>query len=285
MAAVRVMGRHIVIGREMVFFCNMPDMPNESGIGGSADTSGSFGFRPIDPRERQGLVNEVFASVAERYDLMNDLMSGGLHRLWKDDLVVTLNPPKSAETFRVLDLAGGTGDVAMRIVRAGGGGTSTIICDISPEMLEVGQRKVEAAGLADRISLVEGNAEALPFADRSFDAVTIAFGIRNVTHIDRALAEMYRILKPGGRVLVLEFSHVDVPMLDRVYDFFSFEAIPRLGQLAAGASEPYRYLVESIRRFPKQEVFAEMIRDAGFERVQFRNLTGGIAAVHSGWRI
>lgn len=260
-------------------------MPNESEIGGSADTSASFGFRTIDPGERQGLVNEVFATVAERYDLMNDLMSGGLHRLWKDDLVVALNPPRSAEPFQVLDLAGGTGDVAMRIVRAGGGGTSAVICDISAEMLEVGQRKVGAVGLAERISLVEGNAEALPFADRSFDAVTIAFGIRNVTHIDRALAEMYRVLKPGGRALVLEFAHVDVPMLDRLYDLFSFEAIPRLGQLAAGASEPYRYLVESIRRFPKQEVFADMIRAAGFERVQFRNLTGGVAAIHSGWRI
>ena len=260
-------------------------MPNESEFDESTELSASFGFRPIDPRQRQGLVNEVFATVAERYDLMNDLMSGGLHRLWKDDLVTTLNPPKRAETFRVLDLAGGTGDVAMRIVRAGGDGTSTVICDISPEMLEVGRRKVEAAGLTDRISLVEGNAEALPFADRSFDAVTIAFGIRNVTHIDKALAEMYRVLRPGGRLLVLEFSHVDVPMLDRLYDLFSFEAIPRLGQLAAGSSEPYRYLVESIRRFPKQEAFADMIRGAGFERAHYRNLTGGIAAIHSGWRI
>jgi len=260
-------------------------MRNQRDSGGSADTSGSFGFRTVDPNERQGLVNEVFAGVAERYDLMNDLMSGGLHRLWKDDLVVAVNPPRGSGDFRVLDLAGGTGDVAMRIVRAGGHGTSTVICDISPEMLEVGRRKVEAAGLADRISLVEGNAEALPFGDRSFDAVTIAFGIRNVTHIDRALAEMYRVLKPGGRLLVLEFSHVDVPLLDRAYDLFSFEAIPRLGQMAAGASEPYRYLVESIRRFPKQQVFADMIAAAGFERVQFRNLTGGVAAIHSGWRI
>jgi demethylmenaquinone methyltransferase/2-methoxy-6-polyprenyl-1,4-benzoquinol methylase len=260
-------------------------MSNESEFGAAGDTSTSFGFRPIDPRERQGRVNEVFATVAERYDLMNDLMSGGLHRLWKDDLVVALNPPKSSERFRVLDLAGGTGDVAMRIEGAGGPGTSTIICDISPEMLEVGRRRVEAAGLSDRISLVEGNAEMLPFADQSFDAVTIAFGIRNVTYIERALAEMYRVLMPGGRVLVLEFSHVDVPMLDRLYDLFSFEAIPRLGQLAAGASEPYRYLVESIRRFPTQEVFAGMIRGAGFERVHYRNLTGGIAAIHSGWRI
>ncbi len=260
-------------------------MSKEPDTGPMTDTSASFGFRPVDPKERQGLVNEVFATVAERYDLMNDLMSGGLHRLWKDDLVVALNPPRSAEPFRVLDLAGGTGDVAMRIVRAGGAGTSAVICDISREMLDVGRGKVEAAGLSDRISLVEGNAEMLPFADRSFDAVTIAFGIRNVTHIDRALAEMYRVLRPGGRLLVLEFSHVDVPMLDRLYDLFSFEAIPRLGQLAAGASEPYRYLVESIRRFPKQDAFADMIRSAGFERVSYRNLTGGVAAVHSGWRI
>jgi demethylmenaquinone methyltransferase/2-methoxy-6-polyprenyl-1,4-benzoquinol methylase len=260
-------------------------MTNETERVPNADTSASFGFRPVEPRERQGLVNEVFATVAERYDLMNDLMSGGLHRLWKDDLVVALNPPRSADPCRVLDLAGGTGDDAMRIVRAGGPGTTAVICDISPEMLEVGRRKVETAGLSDRISLVEGNAEVLPFADRTFDAATIAFGIRNVTHIDRALAEMYRVLKPGGRLLVLEFSHVDVPVLDRLYDLFSFEAIPRLGQLAAGASEPYRYLVESIRRFPKQEAFAGMIRAAGFERVSYRNLTGGVAAIHSGWRI
>jgi demethylmenaquinone methyltransferase/2-methoxy-6-polyprenyl-1,4-benzoquinol methylase len=263
-------------------------MASEPGSGpapGDGDTPTSFGFRAIDARERQGLVNEVFATVAERYDLMNDLMSGGLHRLWKDDLVLALNPPRGGESFRVLDLAGGTGDVALRIVRAAGVGTSAVICDISPEMLEVGKRKVEAAGLADRIGLVEGNAELLPFASRSFDAVTIAFGIRNVTHIDRALAEMYRVLRPGGHLLVLEFSHVDVPVLDRLYDLYSFEAIPRLGQLAAGASEPYRYLVESIRRFPKQEGFAAMIRAAGFERVQYRNLTGGVAAIHSGWRI
>jgi demethylmenaquinone methyltransferase/2-methoxy-6-polyprenyl-1,4-benzoquinol methylase len=263
-------------------------MANEGGSGavpGPGDTATTFGYRAIDASARQGLVNDVFAAVAERYDLMNDLMSGGLHRLWKDDLVVALNPPRSGEGFSVLDLAGGTGDVALRIVRAGGAGTLAVICDISPEMLEIGQRKVEAAGLAERISLVEGNAEMLPFTSRSFDAVTIAFGIRNVTHIDRALAEMYRVLKPGGRLLVLEFSHVDVPVLDRLYDFYSFEAIPRLGQLAAGASEPYRYLVESIRRFPGQEAFAGMIRAAGFERVTFRNLTGGVAAIHSGWRI
>ena len=252
----------------------------------SQNPSGTtFGFRDVTEGERQGLVNDVFATVAERYDLMNDLMSGGLHRLWKSDLVTWLNPPRSATPFRLLDVAGGTGDVAIKAVRGAGAGTSAIICDISPEMLEVGRRKIGAAGLAERIALVEGNAEALPFADRSFEAYTIAFGIRNVTHIERALAEAFRVLKPGGRFLCLEFSHVDVPILDRIYDFHSFEVIPRLGQLAAGASEPYKYLVESIRKFPPQERFAGMIGAAGFGQVTWRNLTGGVAALHSGWRI
>ena len=249
------------------------------------DTATSFGFRRVREDERQGLVNDVFAKVAERYDLMNDLMSGGLHRLWKDDLVAMLGPPKGATAFRHLDVAGGTGDVAMRVVMAGGPAATAVICDISPEMLGVGRRRVEAAGLAPRIALVEGNAEALPFPDRSFDAYTIAFGIRNVTHIDRALGEAYRVLRLGGRFLALEFSHVTVPILDRLYDFHSFEVIPRLGGLAAGDPEPYRYLVESIRRFPRQQAFADMIRAAGFARVSFRDLTGGIAAIHSGWRI
>ena len=152
-------------------------------------------------------------------------------------------------------------------------------------MLEVGRRRIADAGLQDRIACVEGNAEALPFESGSFDAYTIAFGIRNVTHIDKALAEAYRVLKPGGRFLCLEFSECQVPLLDRLYDFHSFEVIPRLGKLAAGAAEPYRYLVESIRRFPKQEAFAGLIRDAGFARVTYRNLTGGIAAIHAGWKI
>jgi demethylmenaquinone methyltransferase/2-methoxy-6-polyprenyl-1,4-benzoquinol methylase len=245
----------------------------------------TFGFREVAEGERQGLVNEVFSGVAERYDLMNDLMSGGLHRLWKDDFIVRLNPPRSATPFRLIDVAGGTADIALKAVAGGGAGVSAIVCDISPEMLAVGKRKIAEAGLAERIATVLGNAEALPFADRSFDAYTIAFGIRNVTHIDRALAEAYRVLKPGGHFLCLEFSHVDVPILDKIYDFHSFEIIPRLGALAAGAAEPYRYLVESIRNFPNQQAFAELVRAAGFSNATVRNLTGGIAAIHSAWRI
>ena len=245
----------------------------------------SFGFRSVAEDERQGLVNRVFADVAERYDLMNDLMSGGLHRLWKDDFITMLAPPRSERAFHLIDVAGGTGDIAMRCLGAGGPNCKATICDISPEMLDVGRRRISEAGLEDRIALVEGNAEALSFADRTFDAYTISFGIRNVTRIDRALAEAFRVLKTGGRFLCLEFSECQVPLLDRLYDFHSFEIIPRLGELAAGSAEPYRYLVESIRKFPNQERFLGLIREAGFERAAYRNLTGGIAAIHSGWKI
>ena len=248
-------------------------------------TSTSFGYRDVSADERQGLVNRVFATVADRYDLMNDLMSGGLHRLWKNDLIAQLNPPRGEQPFRLLDVAGGTADVTLRYARASGPNATAMLCDISPEMIAVGQRRVAEAGLTQRIAFTEGNAEALPYADRSFDGYTIAFGIRNVTHIDAALREAHRVLKIGGRFLCLEFSEVQVPILGRLYDFHSFEVIPRLGQAIAGEAVPYRYLVESIRKFPNQEAFARMVREAGFERVTYRNVTGGVAAIHSGWKI
>jgi demethylmenaquinone methyltransferase/2-methoxy-6-polyprenyl-1,4-benzoquinol methylase len=249
------------------------------------DTSTSFGYRNVPEGERQSLVNRVFASVADRYDLMNDLMSGGLHRLWKRDLIAQLNPPRGEQAFRLIDVAGGTGDVSIRYAKASGPNATAVLCDISPEMIAVGRGRIEAAGLCQRISLVEGNAEDLPFEDRSFDAYTIAFGIRNVTHIDKALSEAFRVLKIGGHFLCLEFSEVQVPILDRLYDFHSFEVIPRLGKAVAGDAASYRYLVESIRKFPNQERFARMVREAGFAPVTYRSLTGGIAAIHSGWKV
>lgn len=260
-------------------------MSQDTNTPSNGDTSNTFGFRSVPEAERQGLVNQVFSSVASRYDLMNDLMSGGLHRLWKADFVSMIGAPRRDAPFRLLDVAGGTGDIAIRYAEASGPNATAMLADISPEMLDEGRRKVAAKGLEARISLTQGNAEHLPFADRSFDAYTIAFGIRNVTHIDAALREAHRVLKIGGRFLCLEFSECQVPLLDRLYDFHSFEVIPRLGKLTAGSAEPYQYLVESIRRFPKQEAFAGMIREAGFEHVSVRNLTGGIAAIHSGWKL
>jgi demethylmenaquinone methyltransferase/2-methoxy-6-polyprenyl-1,4-benzoquinol methylase len=245
----------------------------------------SFGYRTVDPGEKQRLVNDVFATVAERYDLMNDLMSGGLHRLWKDDFVAMLSPPKGQSPFALLDVAGGTGDIAIRALKAGGQNVRATLLDINPDMLGVGRERIARAGLDKRCDLVVANAESLPFADKTFDAYTIAFGIRNVPRIDLALKEAYRVLRPGGRFLCLEFSEVDVAILDRIYDLWSFEAIPRIGALVTGQAEPYRYLVESIRKFPRQEIFRAMIAEAGFARTQFRNLTGGIAAIHSAWRI
>ena len=247
-----------------------------------APQKASFGFASVQEGRKQGLVSEVFAKVARRYDLMNDLMSGGLHRLWKDELVSWLAPPKSAVPYALLDVAGGTGDVATRVLEAAGPGAQVTICDISAEMIEAGRAR---AGEAERLGFVQGNAEDLPFPDRNFDAYTIAFGIRNVTHIDAALSEAYRVLRPGGRFLCLEFSTVEVPLLDTLYDAYSFNAIPALGGLVAGDSAAYRYLVESIRRFPDQKTFMRLIENAGFERVRYRNLTGGIAALHSAWRL
>ena len=243
----------------------------------------SFGFLSVDAQERQRLVNDVFSRVAGRYDLMNDLMSGGMHRLWKADLINWLAPSRR-ETLALLDVAGGTGDVARRFLNSASQQSSATICDINAEMLKAGRDKL-GGRFGDRLRFVQGNAETLPFPDRSFDVYTIAFGIRNVTHIEAALAEAFRVLKRGGRFLCLEFSDVRTPMLDKVYEAYSFKVIPRLGELVAGDGASYQYLVESIRRFPDQDAFAAMIVKAGFERVQYRNLSGGIAALHSGWRI
>jgi demethylmenaquinone methyltransferase/2-methoxy-6-polyprenyl-1,4-benzoquinol methylase len=243
-----------------------------------------FGSRQVPLTDKQGLVDDVFRSVARRYDLMNDLMSFGLHRAWKDALVTAVSPSKT-RPFALLDIAGGTGDVAFRALEAGGEQTQATVCDINPHMLAVGRERAVAHSRGDAVTFTEANAEALPFADRSFDAATIAFGIRNVPNIDAALAEAFRVLKIGGKFVCLEFSSVDMPGLDRLYDFYSFNVIPTLGRLVAGDAESYRYLVESIRRFPKPEAFSAMLRAAGFARVSHQPMTGGIVALHSGWRL
>jgi demethylmenaquinone methyltransferase/2-methoxy-6-polyprenyl-1,4-benzoquinol methylase len=235
--------------------------------------------------DKQTLVDDVFRSVAPRYDLMNDLMSAGLHRAWKDALVTAVNPPKGARPFALLDVAGGTGDIAFRVVDKGGPGTRATVCDINADMLGVGRNRAAAQHLDQQVSFVEGNAEALAFPDRIFDAYTIAFGIRNVPRIDAALREAYRVLRPGSRFLCLEFSAVDMPGLDRLYDLFSFRVIPPLGRAVTGDAESYRYLVESIRKFPRPNAFAEMITAAGFARAKWQSLSGGIVALHSGWRL
>src|SRR5947207_12667891 len=229
-----------------------------------------FGFQEVPLDDKQALVDDVFHSVARRYDLMNDLMSGGLHRAWKQALVTAVNPPKerpaaardtgsAAPRFTLLDLAGGTGDIAFRVIQAGGSGTRATVVDINADMLAVGRARAAERGLDDAIAFIEGNAEALPLADHSYDAVTIAFGIRNVPRIEAALAEAYRVLRIGGRFLCLEFSTVDVPGLDALYELYSFQLIPRVGQAVTGDREAYQYLVESIRKFPKPKAFAHML--------------------------
>jgi demethylmenaquinone methyltransferase/2-methoxy-6-polyprenyl-1,4-benzoquinol methylase len=255
-----------------------------------------FGDQTVPLADKQGLVDDVFHSVAKRYDLMNDLMSGGLHRAWKDALVTAVNPPPkgrpgrlqekcSDRPFALLDLAGGTGDVAFRVAKAGGAGTRVTVADINAEMLDVGRERAREQGLDDVVTFEQANAEELPYADRSFDCVTIAFGIRNVPRIARALDEAHRVLRHGGRFLCLEFSAVDVPGLDRLYELYSFQVIPRVGQAVTGDREAYQYLVESIRKFPKPKVFASMIEAAGFRRVSFTAMTGGVVALHSGWKL
>ena len=254
-----------------------------------------FGYRQVPLTDKQALVDDVFHKVARRYDLMNDLMSAGLHRAWKDALVTAINPPtkgrpgrlkeKPDRDFALLDVAGGTGDVSFRTIKAGGYGTRATVADINAEMLSVGRERACAQGLDDAVTFVDANAEQLPFPDKSFDAVSIAFGIRNVPRIEVALSEMHRVLKIGGRFLSLEFSNVDVPGLDALYQLYSFNLVPAIGRAVVGDAEPYRYLVESIRRFPRPDAFADMMRAAGLKRVSHRVMSGGIVALHSGWRL
>jgi len=247
-------------------------------------TETDFGFRRVPEAAKAPLVRAVFDSVASRYDLMNDLMSVGIHRWWKAEMVAWLKPRAGQKLF---DVAGGTGDVARRVLPrldpARGG--KVIVCDANPRMLEIGRVRTIDDGILEGIEWICGDAEALPIADRSVDLYTIAFGLRNVTRIERALAEARRVLKPGGRFLCLEFTPAVGPWLAPLYDLYSFRVLPLIGQIVTGDREAYTYLAESIRRFPSQDVLCEMIAEAGLERSRFRNLTGGIAALHSAWRL
>jgi demethylmenaquinone methyltransferase/2-methoxy-6-polyprenyl-1,4-benzoquinol methylase len=245
------------------------------------DQTTHFGFQDVPEAEKAGLVHGVFSRVASRYDVMNDLMSLGIHRLWKDAMMDWL-APRSGQ--RLLDVAGGTGDIAFRFLDRAPGATA-VVCDMTEPMLIEGRRRGEAAKLGESLDWVVGDAMALPFPDASFDVYTISFGIRNVTRIPDALAEAFRVLKPGGRLMVLEFSRIPNDLLQRAYDLYSFNVIPVMGRVVAGDRASYQYLVESIRRFPDQDSFAAMIQQAGFDLVKYRNLSMGIAALHSGWKL
>ncbi len=246
-----------------------------------SDRQTHFGFQTVDEDDKAGMVHGVFSRVASRYDVMNDVMSVGIHRIWKNAMMDWLAP---RDGQLLLDVAGGTGDIAFRFLDRAPKARVTV-CDMTESMLVEGRKRAEADALADRLSWVTGDAMALPFKDNSFDRYTISFGIRNVTRIPDALAEAFRVLRPGGRLMVLEFSQLPVPAMQWAYDRYSFNVIPAMGQLIANDRDSYQYLVESIRKFPDQETFAGMIRDAGFDRVQYRNLSMGIAALHSGWKL
>lgn len=241
----------------------------------------NFGEKLVPESEKAGMVHEVFTRVASKYDIMNDVMSVGIHRLWKDAMMDWLAPRPGQ---RLLDVAGGTGDVAFRFLGRAPS-ASAVVCDMTESMLVEGRKRAEAERLHDHLDWVVGDAMALPFPDNSFDVYTISFGIRNVTRIPDALSEAYRVLKPGGRLMVLEFSQIPNDLLQKAYDLYSYNVIPVMGQIIAGDRPSYQYLVESIRKFPDQETFASMIRSAGFGMVRYRNLSLGIAALHSGWKL
>ncbi len=240
-----------------------------------------FGYQDVPEAEKAGMVHGVFTNVASKYDVMNDVMSGGIHRIWKDAMMDWLAPRAGQ---RLLDVAGGTGDVAFRFLDRAGA-ADAVVLDMTESMLIEGRKRAEAEALGAHLDWVVGDAMALPFEDNSFDVYTISFGIRNVTRIADALSEAYRVLCPGGRLMVLEFSQLPNPMMQKAYDLYSFNVIPRMGKLIANDSESYQYLVESIRKFPDQDRFADMISDAGFGNVSYRNMTFGVAALHSGWKI
>ncbi|MFA7432197.1 MAG: bifunctional demethylmenaquinone methyltransferase/2-methoxy-6-polyprenyl-1,4-benzoquinol methylase UbiE [Gemmobacter sp.] len=245
------------------------------------DRTTHFGFKDVPEAEKAGMVHGVFTRVASKYDLMNDLMSGGVHRIWKDAMMDWLAPRPGQH---LLDVAGGTGDIAFRFLKRAPGARVTVL-DMTESMLVEGRARAEAGQMAEALDWVAGDAMALPFPDNSFDAYTVSFGIRNVTRIPDALAEAFRVLRPGGRLMVLEFSHIPNAGLQWAYDRYSFNVIPAMGEAVAGDRDSYQYLVESIRKFPDQEAFAAMIREAGFGQVKYRNLTMGVAALHSGWKL
>ena len=240
-----------------------------------------FGFENVREDEKAGRVQGVFSSVASKYDIMNDVMSVGIHRIWKEAMMDWLAPRAGQ---KLLDVAGGTGDISFKFLGRAGSGHATV-CDITESMLIAGKTRAEAATMSDSLDWVVGDAMALPFADNTFDVYTISFGIRNVTRPQEALNEAFRVLRPGGRLMVLEFSQLPSPMMQAAYDAYSFNVIPRMGQLIANDRDSYQYLVESIRKFPDQETFLEMVKIAGFENAKYRNLSLGIAALHSGWKL
>jgi demethylmenaquinone methyltransferase/2-methoxy-6-polyprenyl-1,4-benzoquinol methylase len=247
----------------------------------TTDKTTHFGAQTVLESEKAGKVKSLFGDVASKYDIMNDVMSVGIHRIWKEAMMDWLAPRTGQ---KLLDVAGGTGDVAFKFLKRAGGGHATVL-DLTENMLVEGRQRAEADSLVDSLDWVVGDAMSLPFPDNTFDVYTISFGIRNVTRPQEALNEAYRVLRPGGRLMVLEFSQLPNPMMQKAYDLYSFNVIPRMGQVIANDRDSYQYLVESIRNFPDQEAFLGMVRDAGFEQAKYRNLTMGVAALHSGWKL